>query len=320
MGFLKRLLVILSLLFISGCSSSIIKIDAHRDSNPHAMFGEIPSRSFYLPILFGDSLKEKWQSEANGSFSNSSVAVYDSFAFVNDLSGRVYCFNIKNGKEAGKLKNKGALFGSPVIYEFYLAFAVVLEDENKTILKFYDFVSGILKQEIELKGRVTSEMIRTEKGIIALTEDGIVYYYNWRGEKIWETNTETSAHSSPSLSENILFFGNDKGEVITINIVNGNILYRKKIAEPFFSGSAIYDGKIYTGNDNGNLYSIELTTGKILWKFSSGAKITMTPAADKNILFFGNLAGNLFAVSKSDGKLIWKTEFKWSSKCYSAYF
>lgn len=312
MGFLKAKFLIsaVMLIFFFGCARSIIKIAAKKDDNPFRMFGNIPSREFYVPVNVSDTLQLLWENSVNGSFTNSSVSVYDDLVFVNDLSGRVYCFRLEDGKQLGKIKYKGAVYSAPIPFNNLLIFPVALEKENLTELVYYNFSAGKELDVIELPGRVLTEMVAVEDGVIFNTEIGAAFKFDLHGNKIWETITKVPTRSSPSMKNNLYIFGNDNGEIIALDASTGDSVYVSTIGGSFFGGSTIVDNVIYIGNNNGKLFALNFDDGKVIWEFDSGARILMTPAVDDKNIIFGNLAGNLFSLNKSDGKVSWKTEFK----------
>ncbi len=301
------LFALISVFILYGCSASLIRIKTEPGRKTYPMFGEIPERNFYSSLNIGDTLIKKWENDVNGGFANTSVTVYSGFVFVGDLSGRIFCFNDSTGKVMGKLKNKGAVFSAPVINKTNIIFAVVSENNNESNLISYNFVTGKENYDKEIKGKILTEMIKKNGTLIFNTEDGRICSYSVGGDKQWEFESESFIHSSPALSENIIILGNDDGEILALNSVNGKLLYRKKIGDPFFCGATIRDGIAFIGNDNGVLYAIEIKSGSIKWKFNSHARITMTPALKDNIIIVGNLNGDLYAVNSSDGKQIWET-------------
>ena len=295
---LKISLLILTLT-IGGCFPSSISLDVKKVSSSHSMFGENESRNFYLPLTISDSLKLVWESSINGSFPNSSVTTYEDYVFINDLSGRIYCFNADSGKTEGKLKyNDGAVYTTPVVNDGIIIFAVAHSDENTSDLFYYDFRDGNTLYDKEIKGRILTEIIKTEDGIIFNTEDGRVFKYDFNGYKQWEFETNSRVHSSPALGNNIIVFGNDDGEIIGINSKLGNLIYSEKIGKPFFGGAAIDGNTVYIGNDGGFIYALNLSDGKVIWKYETGSRIIMVPAFNKNDLIFGNLKGELFSFKK----------------------
>jgi eukaryotic-like serine/threonine-protein kinase len=309
MGFLMKLIlfVILSLSLFYGCSGSLIRLKTEPDRETYPMFGKTPERDFYISQNIGDTLIKKWENDVNGGFTNTSVTAYGGFIFVGDLSGRIFCFNDTTGKVEGKLKNKGAVFTAPVIEKSNIIFAVASENGNASNLISYDFIKGKENYDKEIKGRILTQIIKEDSAVIFNTEDGKIYKYSIDGEEKWEFDSKSFTHSSPALFNGIVFFGNDKGEILAVNSNDGKLIYRKKIGLPFFSGATIREGVAYIGNDNGKLYAVEIQSGKVRWEFESNARITMVPAVKNNIIIAGNLNGDLYAIDRANGRQIWKT-------------
>jgi outer membrane protein assembly factor BamB len=312
MGFLMLKLMLLSLLLIiAGCGRSIIKYTAVEDEDPFQMFGRTPAREFFVPIDLSDSLVLKWESDMHGSFPNSSVSIYENLVFINDLSGRIYCYNIETGKQVGKLKySKGAVYSTPLLFRSLVIFPVAQENENYTELIYYDYQNAKEIEMIEIPGRVLTNLLTIDDEVIFTTEIGAVYRYDKLGVKIWETHTRVPSRCNPALQNNLFVFGNDIGEIIAIDASNGDSVYVKQIGNGFQCGLSIDENIIYTGNENGNLYAINLIDGEIIWQFNTAARILMTPAVDAENVYVGNLNGNFFSINKKTGKQNWQTDFR----------
>jgi len=312
MGLLKyKIFLLVVLLLISGCARSVIKYATKLDDNPYQMYGKIPSREFYLPASISDSLVLKWESEANGSFPNSSVSVYEDLVFINDLSGRIFCFNIESGKKIGSLKySSGSVYSTPIPYRSKVIFPVAIEKENVTDLVIYDYSQGKELETIELPGRVLTQMIALNDDILFTSEVGIAYKFNSMGKKIWETHTRVPTRSSPALVDDLFIFGNDKGEIIALDSSTGDSVYVQNIGGHFFSGLTISENVIYVGNDNGFVYALNSDDGKIIWQFDTGAKIKMEPSVDEQNIYIGNLNGGFFSLNKLNGNENWTKEFR----------
>jgi outer membrane protein assembly factor BamB len=309
MGFLKkRLIILLPIIFLSGCLPSIIKIKVLNDPLPYEMFGKIPQRDFYNPVTISDSVIEKWETSVNGGFTNSSFTNYDSSIFINDLSGWVTCININTGKHLGQIKNKGAVYSSPIVTKTLVIFPLVVSNDNYTDLFYYNFIKGKVDSKIKIDGKVLSQLIKIKDGVIFNTEDGKVFKYDNYGKRIWETKTKVRCHSSPSMSNNTIFFGNDDGEIVAIDPEYGKILYKKKIGSPFSGSSTISNNVAYIGNTDGILYAVKLSSGDVLWKFNSGSEIMDVPVMNNNNIYLANMSGKLFSIDKKSGKQNWATE------------
>jgi outer membrane protein assembly factor BamB len=269
------------------------------------MFGKVPERSFYYPVVIGDSIKKLWDNSINGSFNTSSIAYYDKYVFVNDLSGRIYCFNMKTGKKVGQLKNSGAVYSTPIVDRLKVIYLCALNDENRSDLLYYDLNDSKYTAQDKVSGRALTEIINTGDGIIFTTEKGIIYKYNSQGVKTWDTDTKVFTYSSPAMGNNIVVFGNIAGEIVALNASDGTIKYRAKTGSPIFSGTAVNGSNAYLGNDNGMLFCLDLTSGKINWQYSTDGRILMTPAFDDDNIYFGNLSGDFYSLNKLTGKLNW---------------
>ena len=311
MGFLiKRISIYVAIiLLIFGCGKSLIKIISKSDQNPYPMFGKTSSKNFFVPVTVSDSLKLKWDADTYGSFTNSSVVVYDEYVFTSDLGGRIFVFNINNGKKVGMLKSGETILGTPLVYKVLLIYAAAEDKDNLTDLVYYDYANGKQLYYEEIDSRVLSEMIALDDGIIFLTESGRINRYDLKGNSVWQTETNERARSSPSLLNNVIVFGNDAGEFITVNAENGNVINRFHIGGIFNGSATLENETAFLSNNNGKIYSINFKTGKINWEFNTGERIVMTPAADDKNVYVGNLEGLLFSLNKEDGELNWKQNY-----------
>ena len=318
MGFLRKIFTYLSfIIFIGGCAPSLIKLDTYKDDNPYSQYGNSSQRKFYHEQPISIDFTEKWESQINGGFSNSSVTVYDSAVFVNDLSGRIYCFSLATGKTLGQLRYKGSIFTTPIIQKSLIIFAVVNHKGNISTLYFYDFKEGKELSSVEIEGRVINQLLKIDDGIILLSETGHLYKFDFTGNLIWYYEAKSFCHSNPASNNKVIVFGNDNGEIISIdqrdvlrnNDPNSKLIFREKIGHPFFSGAIIFTNEIYIGNDDGNIYSIDLNSGNVNWSFQTGAKIKMEAVVTEDEIFIGNLNGELYKLSK-DGKQIWRLDTK----------
>jgi outer membrane protein assembly factor BamB len=264
-----------------------------------------------LPIEFSDSLVLKWESEMYGSFPNSSVSVYENLLFVNDLSGRIFCYSIDDGDQVGKLKySYGSVYSTPVPYRNRVIFPVVVEKENLTELVIYDYQEGKEDNNIEIPGRALTQLIALEDEILFTTEIGAAFKFTTSGKKLWETHTRKPTRSSPAVIDSLFIFGNDEGEIIALNTLTGDSVYVVKIGGAFYSGLTISGKTIYAGNNNGFVYALNADDGKLIWEFDTGKRIIMNPAVDDTNIYIGNLEGTFYSINKISGMKNWTAQFK----------
>ena len=298
------------IIFLFGCGKSLIKIMPRIDSDSYPMFGKTSARNFYVPVTVSDSLVLKWENEVHGSFSNSSVTIYDEYVFTSDLGGRIYVFDIHDGSKVGMLKSKDAIYSAPLIFNSLVVYAVAEEKYNLSELIIYNFKSGNEIYYEEIYSRVLSEMIAIEDGIVFLTESGRLNRYDLSGKSIWQTETDITTRCSPSLKNGIIIFGNDDGEVITVDLEDGEIINRNLVGGIFTGAPTIDDSIAYMSNNNGIIYALDLNSIEIIWKHDTGARIIMSPAVDDKNVIIGNLSGSIFSLNKLSGKPNWEQQYK----------
>lgn len=277
----------------------------HRDFL-YPMYGKSPQRSFYIPNDIGDSLKLKWKSKINGSFSSTSVTAIDKYVFVPDLSGRIYAFNTGNGQEIGNIKYKGIISQAPVICGSDLVFVVSEKNNGNSTLYFYDFIQGKESSSYEIKGNVQTELIELESEIIYITEEGKVGKISQGDGKLWEFDTKSYIHSSPVLINNSLMFGDDKGEIYSINVITGKLNYKTKIGNGFTGGFTTSEDIVYSSDVTGKTFALSPKDGHIIWDHIGDANINTIPVIDDKFIYLNNLRGEIFKLDKTNGKLIWK--------------
>lgn len=308
---IKKILIGLFLLIsLGGCGKSLIKIMVRVDDNPYPMFGGTAERNFFVPVTVSDSLVLKWENSVHGSFTTSSVTIYDEFVFTSDLGGRIYVLNINDGSKVGMLKSKDAIYSAPIIFKSLVVYAVAEEKYNISEIIIYNFKTGKEIYYEEIYSRVLSEMIAINDGFIFLTESGRINRYDLTGKSIWQTKTNVTTRGSPSLKDSVIIFGNDDGEVITVDLENGNIINREMVGGIFTGAPSIDSDIAYISNNNGIIYAFDLKSAKIIWQHDTGARIIMSPAIDDENLIVGNLRGSLYSFNKYDGTLNWGQQYK----------
>jgi len=306
---MKIFLSVLTLIvLVSGCSKDIVIDDAVTGSPVYSMFGEVPERRFYIPLDVTDSLRLLWQEEVHGSFAPTSVTAFSNYLFVPDLSGRIYSFNLQTGKKAGLLKHKGVINPAPIVQLNKIIFPVAEIKNNKTTIRVYDFKTGKEIQSFDIKGIILSEIIKLEDGFIFVTENGKVMRYNYTSGKIWEYLSGSFVHSSPALSNNLLVFGNDKGEVIILDAEKGKLTNRKTVSSGFEGGFTISGSRYYAGDVSGTVFCGDLKSGEILWSFKTGKRINTIPVLDDNYIYTCNLDGDVYKLEKEKGTRVWHTK------------
>lgn len=300
-----KILILFSIIILASCTQPINLKRIKLDFPGITSFGNSPERNFYVNQFIGDSLALKWSAEIYGSFDNTIVSIYNDYVFVPDLSGRIYVLNREDGKINSYEIFKGEIPSAVVIETNKCMFVHNETKEDYFSLYYFNFTMGKVHEQILIKGKCATELIKLEDGIILLTEEGNLYKFDFIGNKIWKYESKEYSLSSPASNGKIILWGNVKGEIVAVDAKTGKLIYKNKITERFEAGITISGNSAFIGDSKGKMYSINIDEGSINWQFQTSEKIKSVPAYNQNSLFTGNLDGSIYSINKSDGKLNW---------------
>jgi outer membrane protein assembly factor BamB len=136
------------------------------------------------------------------------------------------------------------------------------------------------------------------------------------GKEIWNFKTEKSFIKSPQklsliINNNRVIFVNTLGDISSININNGNLMWQtptqsSDIYENYFllkNSDLIYEkNTIYFSNNQNEFFAIDQRNGVIKWKQNLNSNLRPTYA--DNILFTVTLEGYLAAIDSRNGNIV----------------
>ena len=147
--------------------------------------------------------------------------------------------------------------------------------------------------------------------VFVATSQGMIYMFNEKGEKKWETDLEAGVFSSITLHGNTLYIGTDQSRVHAVNARNGRIRWTFRTDSRILSSSPkIYKGTLYIGSYKGTLYAINAMMGYLKWKFKTKKSILSTPVCMGSSVYFGSEDGIFYALNINSGKKEWEYNTK----------
>jgi outer membrane protein assembly factor BamB len=133
---------------------------------------------------------------------------------------------------------------------------------------------------------------------------------------IWSFTTGGAVVSSPSIVNNIVYFGSQDHNIYAVDAKYGGKIWSFTTGNTIESSVAVANGKVITGAEDGYIYCLDAYTGKMLWKtfvdgnqpvtYGSAVMIRSSPAIVDNTVYIGSLDGHLYAIDFTDGTIIWK--------------
>ncbi|HEY6062251.1 MAG TPA: PQQ-binding-like beta-propeller repeat protein [Chitinophagaceae bacterium] len=146
--------------------------------------------------------------------------------------------------------------------------------------------------------------------------NGLVIFGNQHGEvvalslkdgnKKWSVMTGGSIFSSPAATNGKIVFGSSDGFVYCLNSKNGGLIWKKQTNAPVLGSPLIQGDSVFIGGSKA-FFALELKNGGELWRYDSiKGPVVSTPVYYKTQVIFGAWDTYLYSLNKSDGKIFWK--------------
>ena len=193
---------------------------------------------------------------------------------------------------------------------------------NNTGIKNYD---GNLKQIKKIKFSKIKNFSKFKPDIL-FSKNGNIYFFNSKGtvikfsknlEVIWEKNIYSKKEKklNPMLNlaieKNTLVLTDNLSNYYALNILNGDLLWRKTNSAAFNSEIKIADNKIFTVDYDNILKCFSIENGNLLWEYQTENTLIKSTkktslVLNENKVIFLNHTGDLNTLDQN-GNLIWQT-------------
>ncbi len=137
--------------------------------------------------------------------------------------------------------------------------------------------------------------------------DNFKYLVSGAGE-----GKESRILSQPVKHDNLIFFLDARSNVISFNLKNNKIIWKRNISMKNESnhniggGIVIYKNSLIVNSPYGQIISLEMLTGSIRWETNVDSSIRSTPTIFDNKLLSLTSSNKLYVLNADDGGLLWQ--------------
>ncbi|MEQ9468358.1 MAG: PQQ-binding-like beta-propeller repeat protein [Ekhidna sp.] len=268
-----------------------------------------------------DTLMRQWTFQTGGPIYGSPIG-YKNNLLIGSADSTLYSLNKKTGKLNWKLDVSGQIRSAicregDIIYfhsssgEFYAVNAV-----NGDILWKYDV--GDPERKFDHWDYFLSAPLYLNGKICFGSSDGHLHALDAStGKLIWKFKTDGMVHSSPSASDNTIFFGSYDGYFYALNL-DGSLKWKfKTIGETYFPNgeiqyhAVIKDSTVYFTSRDYNVYALDVKTGAGRWVYHEIGSWSMVPVVAGNQLIFGTSdTHKIKSLSAGSGRLKWEVDVR----------
>lgn len=124
-------------------------------------------------------------------------------------------------------------------------------------------------------------------------------------KRTWTLASEANIISTPAVSGQNVFVGNQQGVMTCFSLKNGKAKWRFSTGGAIFSSPAVAGQSLVFGSGDGFIYCLQAKSGKLTWKAETGTAVLGSPLVYGDTVFIGGSDHSFRALQLSTGKLIW---------------
>jgi outer membrane protein assembly factor BamB len=113
-----------------------------------------------------------------------------------------------------------------------------------------------------------------------------------------------------AVAGNQLFVATGQGDLFSLNVENGNSIWKKSIGSPMRSAPKIHMGTLYIATVDDQVLALDAASGNIIWQHRGLCERTsflsaVSPAIGENIVVAAYSSGEIYGLAADTGQEIW---------------
>ncbi len=188
--------------------------------------------------------------------------------------------------------------------------SILNEDDNKDSASVKSSTDIILENAVILKNWPQSYNSPSHLSINHLSEsklDSFKLLVSGAGE-----GKQSKILSQPVIDNNFLFFLDAKSNVISFDLNNNKIAWKKNISlnneknHNIGGGIVIYKNTVIVNSPYGQIISLDKSSGSVIWKNNVESSIRSAPTVYDNKLLSLTLSNKLYVLNADNGNILWQ--------------
>ncbi len=137
------------------------------------------------------------------------------------------------------------------------------------------------------------------------------------GSEIWSRQMPYPVWGSPSVNENLVFFGLGRGtfsdsgpipagKVVALNTETGDVVWEHEAEDAVLTAIAVQNGYVIFGSRDGYVYCLQAADGELSWQTDLGGPVVSSPAVTPEVVYAAAKNGYIYALSADSGEMQWE--------------
>lgn len=150
--------------------------------------------------------------------------------------------------------------------------------------------------------------------------DSVVAYRRDTGAEFWRIRIPNGVEAPGTLINDRLFVGGLDGQLYSIQVSTGEVVWSFPTRAENLSEPLIFDGQLYVQSGNNTVYALDAATGKQLWLYSRQDTNSLSirggskPTVRNGTLYVGFSDGFIVALVLNNGALKWEKQLNKNKK------
>lgn len=130
-------------------------------------------------------------------------------------------------------------------------------------------------------------------------------------QNLWATRVASGVDKNylrltPDVLGNRVFVDGYNGDLASVELASGNVLWHVQTHEKLTSGVCAFNGKLFTGTENGEVIAFSQKDGQIIWRAPASSQVLATPVSRHGVVVVESIDGALTALSAASGRQLWR--------------
>jgi outer membrane protein assembly factor BamB len=176
--------------------------------------------------------------------------------------------------------------------------------EAKSVLRRVSRDTGIVVHTVILPAAERHFLSLVNGSVAVVSANGVVQLLGQNGDVKWRREIADGFAASPAIGADKLYVASTEKQVFTIHLATGEIGSVQKMPFNITALGATQAGSLLVGDDRGNLTSFA-PDGSRAWRFRSGARISRIIPANGHVLALSD-DNFVYYIYISNGSVTWK--------------
>jgi outer membrane protein assembly factor BamB len=309
MGFLmsKRQIntIILLALIIIGCASKLRIKEFHTENSADTSPFLTSQLNYSRNTVSTKELKPPLTEDWENEFK---ALPYNGFTAIDNWM----FFGMKNGFVAAVDIENGKLEGKKNLGD---ACAVPPTIDNNILYQTFEIGSyGLIAYDLsdgstlwELEGHLSrsAPIVIDDIVIFQSLRGEIIGLNHMTGEEIWRISLKRDIRNSPAYKDKLAITITLDGLVIAVEPKSGSIVWEQELNTPVFADPVIEGNVLYVVTHSGKLQLLDLNDGNLLSETSFNIELYNSPAIDQRFIYLATSNGILYTLNKTTLKKEW---------------